>query len=1052
LKIHPGSQENQEKKETYMSKNLTRKGLALTAVVALGASFFAGTPAFAADLGINNGSVSLAPNAGSNYAVLTDSTFVLKANSASGVTGSGKYLKFKVSDLDAKVSAASIYSAASGTTGAVTVTGQVVTIAVAGHKFKAGDKVAITGAANTDVNTAGITLDSVTSTTITYTQPVSVTMTTTTGNLTNAHTVALLASYGATRGTGTSFILDSKIDTNTANKTISLTSSDNDASHSVDVTAWIDDNDNGVIDATEYQSPTRTVKFLIPGDVVSTTTIRPASAGNSTVTADVTTVPALNGDLITDGAHKVAVTFGRPLDSAAPSVFATWSDDDQKFTAVSPNFNSSSWTDTYAGRPAAAAAVTGDDIASYSITKNVATVTTASAHNLQVGDYVIVTGSGATRLNTTTTGGRKITAVPSTTSFSYAVETAQESTTDVASTTLVAAGAITYGVILRDTVQAGTVTAQNYIYKAATTAGLVKNGVLASYAVGTKVASSVTVAGVGSATVSADGASVYKGTTSAALKATVKNVDGDAVAAGVDVSISAVKSSSGTVTLNGTTLATTSTTIYAKTDANGQVAIALTNTSGAVNDSVTFTVTSQNVSSAQQVVTWADKIYSILDLNDQTVAGSSRNRAVADGASYTFDLLVEDQFKAPAGSDIRLVVATTGNTVSTNTVSLTAGKAAVAVADGGLTTGAVTVAVNIQKQGTDGIWAAITDASGIDWDGAGGELGTVAINYYTQTDAITLNADAANYPSSTVADIAASATAATPAALDSRVANGTAPAVLAADKGVVSGKVTNASTGAAKAGAVVSITGAGLLFKSGDVWSIGSASVLSNDGTFSVEVYSTSAGDKVVTVAVGAVTKTATVTFTGLGASKTNVLKASAGATTVQAGRAVDYTATVTDKLGNAVSGFALKATLAGAGYFAGSVNADGTASVTTDVNGKAVVKVLFSSNDQGTATVTFADNDASTVTADNLASVVLATEVGSTDAQVDIVNNRVTAVASFSKGKTVAFYVDGIKKWSKASASDADVVVNYNLKKGTHTVTVKISGGFTTTEKFIVK
>jgi len=1022
-----------------MSKNLTRKGLALSAVVALGASFFAGTPAFAADLGINNGSVSLAPNAGTNYAVLTDSTFVLKANSASGVTGSGKYLKFKVSDLDAKVSAASIYSATSGTTSAVAVSGQAVTLSVSGHKFKAGDKVAITGTGNTDVNTAGITLDSVTSSTITYTQPVSVTLTTTTGNLSNAHTVALLPSYGSTRGTGTSFVLDSKVDTNTSNKTISLNSSDALASHSVDVTAWIDDNDNGIIDPTEYQSPTRTVKFLIPGDVVSTTTIRPASAGDASVTADITTVPALNGNQIDLG--KVQVAFGRPSESALPKTNASWSDDDQKWTATSPAFNTNSWTDTNAGLPS------GATLSKIAITSNVVTATTTAAHKYQVGDIVNVNAALASGRADNATA--KILSVPTTTTFTFAVTTANQSTTDVAE--VADAGSVANVTTLRDTVQAGVVSAQAYIYRAETIA-LAKNGAAASYTVGSKVASTVTVAGVGSATVSADGTAVYKGTTSAALTATVKNSDGDAVAAGVDVSISAVKSSAGTVTLNGTTLATTSTVIYAKTDAKGQVAIALTNTSGVVGDSVTFTVTSQGVSSSQQVVTWADKVYSILDLNDQTAAGTARNRAVAEGAAYTFDLLVEDQFKAPAGSDIRLAVTTSGNTVSSNTYALTAGKASVAVADGNLTAGAVTVSVNIQKLGTDGVWAAITDANGIDWDGQAGELGTVAINYYTQTDAITLNADGANYPASTVADLAATATAATPAALDSRVANGTAPAVLAADKGVVSGKVTNASTGAAKAGAVVSITGAGLLFKSGDVWSIGSASVLSNDGTFSVEVYSASAGDKVVTVAVGAVTKTATVTFTGLGASKTNVLKAAAGATTVQAGRAVDYTATVTDKLGNAVEGFALKATLSGAGYFAGSVNADGTASITTDKTGKAIVKVLFSSNDQGTATVTFSDNDASTATADNLASVAVATEVGSTDANIDIVNNRVTAVASFSKGKTVAFYVDGIKKWSKASASDSDVVVNYNLKKGTHTVTVKISGGFSTVEKFIVK
>ena len=281
-----------------MSKNLTRKGLALTAVVALGASFFAGTPAFAADLGINNGSVSLTPNAGSNYAVLTDSTFVLKANSASGVTGSGKYLKFKVSDLDAKVSAASIYGVAST---AYALTSNVATVTVpSGHKFKVGDKVAVAGHV-TGIN-GSFTLTAVTATTVSYASTnADIT------SATDAGTVDLLASYGSTRGTGTSFILDSKVDTNTSNKTITLTNSDNAASHSADVTAWIDDNDNGVIDATEYQSPTRTVKFLIPGDIVSTTTIRPASAGDATVTADVTTVPALNGDQIVSGNVQVAL-------------------------------------------------------------------------------------------------------------------------------------------------------------------------------------------------------------------------------------------------------------------------------------------------------------------------------------------------------------------------------------------------------------------------------------------------------------------------------------------------------------------------------------------------------------------------------------------------------------------------------------------------------------------------------------------------------------------------------------------------------------------------
>jgi hypothetical protein len=58
-----------------MSKNLTRKGLALGATVALGSTLFAGAPAFAADL-------SLVPSAGTTYSVLLGDTFTLNTSVA----------------------------------------------------------------------------------------------------------------------------------------------------------------------------------------------------------------------------------------------------------------------------------------------------------------------------------------------------------------------------------------------------------------------------------------------------------------------------------------------------------------------------------------------------------------------------------------------------------------------------------------------------------------------------------------------------------------------------------------------------------------------------------------------------------------------------------------------------------------------------------------------------------------------------------------------------------------------------------------------------------
>ncbi|MCX8528832.1 MAG: hypothetical protein ORN27_02040, partial [Rhodoluna sp.] len=199
----------------------------------------------------------------------------------------------------------------------------------------------------------------------------------------------------------------------------------------------------------------------------------------------------------------------------------------------------------------------------------------------------------------------------------------------------------------------------------------------------------------------------------------------------------------------------------------------------------------------------------------------------------------------------------------------------------------------------------------------------------------------------------------------------------------------------------------------------------------------------------GAATASTSITYAGVSGYTTATKIAISGPTTSQAARAATFTATVTDKLGNAVSGMALKATVVGVGSFAGTTSSDGSVALTTGADGTVAIKVLFASNDLGDAVVTFADASGQTTALTAVASTI---SVGSTDANIDIVSNRVTAVTSFSKGKTVAFYVDGIKKWSKVSASDADVVINYNLKKGTHTVAVKISGGFSTVEKFIVK
>jgi hypothetical protein len=73
-----------------MSKNLTRKGLALGAIVALGSSLFAGAPAFA---GVESTGVTLVPAAGTTYTSIGGAAFDLStvlsyaAINAAGTTG-----------------------------------------------------------------------------------------------------------------------------------------------------------------------------------------------------------------------------------------------------------------------------------------------------------------------------------------------------------------------------------------------------------------------------------------------------------------------------------------------------------------------------------------------------------------------------------------------------------------------------------------------------------------------------------------------------------------------------------------------------------------------------------------------------------------------------------------------------------------------------------------------------------------------------------------------------------------------------------------------------
>jgi hypothetical protein len=1144
-----------------MSKNMTQKGLALGAGFALISASLLAVPATAA--GINNDSVSLLPNAGAEYNMIAGGTLVLKSNMASGVAGSGQYLKFLVEDSAAEstvtYSQSTQLSDLATTYTAVASNNKVTLAGLTAHKFKVGDEIevtgfddvaqdalnsftvaaaeggtqastsvkdidtvtigglprtgdiitvtitpagdaaqvyahtvvaddtlaetatavaalvnagadttatasagviTITGAANddaiatavgavetvvvADTNIARATITDIEAATISYIGGAIEDDTTT---VTDGGTVKLLSSTPALG----SYVFDTKTDVVTGDKLIAIASTDKNVTQTVTVTAWIDSNDDGDIDTTEYQSPARTLNFLASTAIATTTSVLAAYEGQSTVQASVAFAPTLNGSQLiasynrNGAANAVQGHFSRPGSAeefAAATV--TYSNTSKLFTLTSVNLNATSGTpvDTSGSGWGITQPTSSLKTQSVTIKSLVATVTTSTSnyasgsiavHGLKVGD-VLTTASMTT--GTADKSGAIVTSVPTTTTFTYAVAAG---TVDVAATTQ-SAGTISVSKIVNNFVVPGTYSVQALLWRndATLTDALIDTGSAAGLTVGSTTSTSADLEGVPSTTVNAAG-KVLTGTTSGSAVLSVVDVKGNPVAAGTRVAITATRvTGSGTQTVNGTTLVgTAATAISAVTDASGQVAIAFTNSLGAAADRIDLATNVQGVTDTLSII-WEGAVYSIFDRADSSTDSAARNRVADANGSYTFDLVVLDQFKNVPGATVRLLATITGRTTQTTPVTLSAGNASVTVAtDGSAVTGDTTVKMNFQKQSSLGVWTTQNGADAyVDWFASeNNDLAPVLIKFYSQTDKVNLNADAANFPSSTAADFAADVTVLAYNAVDTRLTSGVATAYTAATKATVSGNVANASTGVAKAGAVVTVSGAGLLFNSGGVWAADSISFITNDGTYAVDVVSTTSGKKVVTVTSGAVSATATVTYTAVSAVTGYSVKLTTPAT-VQSGSTYRVEGQVLDINGNGIvlttagtgTNPTLSVTYMGLGLVSGSLP------TTTDASGKFYFYVLVGSNDVGTATVTAsydADGTATTSAAVSASSVVYigqsAPAVASdTKVNVGSFKGYVALYAKGYKGKKMSAIVAG--KWIVVAslASDFERVVRY--------------------------
>jgi hypothetical protein len=508
----------------------------------------------------------------------------------------------------------------------------------------------------------------------------------------------------------------------------------------------------------------------------------------------------------------------------------------------------------------------------------------------------------------------------------------------------------------------------------------------------------------------------------------------------VKVSVDGTLATASTFVAGGKTLTATSGAVSFETttDADGKISFTGAGT-GKAGDIVTVTVsalkpTGGYTTGVSKTITYTAA--AVTAVKQSSLVGSAAVLKATVGGNVHLVYTLVDQFgQAVTAGTYRAAVTTTdvsGTQISAAAqVAAVAGKFDVNLTDNSVKAGNYDVNVAVSKYDADAIsWVAV--AVSVD-----------AIHVY-------VNAVAAATINKTAEPSAAIATTTTAvSALDKRVDTNSAADLALGTGHTISGYVTDA-TGARVAGAVVSFAGAGYgFYTGGNVWTVGSATVNADlNGAYAVEVFSNVAGKGSVVITSGAATRTVAVEYTGITTLDKKGTITLDVASLSQVGRSVTVNILVKDSLGNPVQLAAKDVSVSVTGVGALSVD-----SVKTDATGKATVQFVAGANDFGDAVIVAKYTVLGATTADDV--VVSATKtltVGVTDAQVDIVGKRVTAVASFSKGKTVAFYVDGIKKWSKISSSDADVVLNYNLKKGTHTVVVKISGGFVTTEKFIVK
>jgi len=660
-----------------MTKNMTRKSLALGAAAALVVTGFSAMPANAAGLA-DTSFVSLAPTTGTSYTTLAGSayTFSLTANEASTVTGGA--FKFLVSDpsdviepgIVAASEAANYRTVAVADNSVIAITNGTgatdtvkITDSVLAAALVTGDLVYFPAVLAADDGNNGISA-TLAGTDIAFSVTVAGNDVSFTSNLDLA---SLTANDGVLAAQAIRVIREARdtvdndfvVDTGTTSagtSSVLVLKSDSAVTRSVTVTAWVDSNGNDVIDSTEYASPVRTVTFKKSTEVALSTRIDSQTIGASAITASVTTVPELNGpQVLAVSTTALAIGFTRQA-----SALVNY-DADLSWDAVNNEFDG-----TIAPN---AAAVTAYSVAGGNWSTGGLSSTIIAGTYSATGYWVAFTTLSPTVYTTTAAA------------VTDDVKAAVAGSVDITPATSITSGSSS-AVSVR--------TGQTTVVVAAT----IYNSL--GVAVGAGIDATATFSSV-------TGTHKVNGTTAANSGTKVAYTDANGVATFTVVSTSAATADAVTMVIKGQNETTTA-------------------------------------KMAKFTLTWALAAYEMVDLNDNGIAHAGTmivDRSMNKGGSTTLDIAVVDQWGQAIAAGHRLRIATTGRTVGTTFATLVDGRASVTIADGGITSttnGAIAATVTVEQADGTAELVAVEEF-------AAGEHGAFSIDVLDETNVVTLTAN-----------------------------------------------------------------------------------------------------------------------------------------------------------------------------------------------------------------------------------------------------------------------------------------------------------------------